>query len=109
VLGLVLKVTKLQHSSRIYVPVKVFSQFTGVDRGEYYNKAYLRLTCYGDGLAIVINEFGDGVPVTVHSKKLKTGGYIRYITIPLLLHKILGDRGYVVTEVRKGHMLLKVL
>jgi hypothetical protein len=104
-----LKVTRLQNSSRIYIPVRIFSEFTGVERGEYYSKAHLTLTCYEGGLAIIISEDGDGVPVTVHSKKLKTGGYIRYVTIPLVLHKILRDKRYVPVEVRRGYMLLKVL
>jgi hypothetical protein len=104
-----LKVTRLQNSSRIYLPVKVFSQFTGVERGEYYNKARLRLTCHEGGLAVIISEDGEGAPVTVHAKKLKTGGYIRYVTIPLVIYKILGNRVYVPIEVRKGYMLLKVL
>jgi len=105
----VLKVVRLQNSRRIYVPVHLFAEFTGVQRGEYYNKAYLTLTCYDGGLAIIISEDGNGVPITVHSKKLKAGGYLRYITIPVVLHKILGDRQYVPVEVRKGYMLLKVL
>ena len=58
---------------------------------------------------MVISEDGDGVSVTIHSKKLKAGGYIRYVTIPLVLYKILGNRAYVPVEVRKGYMLLKVL
>ena len=106
---MLLKVTRLQNSSRIYVPVKVFSEFTGVERGEYYSKAHLTLTCYDGGLAVVVSEDGDGVPVTVHAKKLKTGGYIRYVTIPVVLYKMLGNREYVPVEVRKGYMLLKVL
>jgi len=109
VLQAVLKVTRLQNSSRIYLPVKIFARFTGVERGEYYNKAHLTLMCYNGELAIVISEDGNGVPVTVHSKKLKTGGYIRYVTIPLVLHKILFNRHYVPIEVRRGYMLLKVL
>jgi hypothetical protein len=107
--GAVLKVTRLQNSSRIYLPVKVFSEFTGVERGEYYGKARLTLMCYDDGLALVIGEDIDGTPVTVHAKKLKTGGYIRYVTIPVVLYKMLGNRMYVPVEVRKGYMLLKVL
>jgi len=104
-----LKVTRLQNSSRIYLPVLLFGKFTGVERGEYYNKAHLTLICHEGGLALVISEDGSGVPVTVHAKKLKTGGYIRYVTIPLVLHKILGNRQYIPVEVRKGYMLLKVL
>jgi hypothetical protein len=109
VLETVLKVTRLQNSSRIYLPVHLFAEFTGVQRGEYYNKVHLTLKCNEGGLAIVISEDGDGVPVTVHAKKLKAGGYIRYVTIPLVLYKILGNRAYVPVEVRKGYMLLKVL
>jgi len=105
----VLKVIRLQHSSRIYVPVSLFAKFTGVERGEYYNKAHLTLTCHEGGLGIIISDEGNGVPVTVHSKKLKSGGYIRYITIPLVIHKVLGDRQYIPVEVCKGYMLLKVL
>jgi len=93
----------------MYVPVHLFSEFTGVQRGEYYSKAYLTLTCHEGGIAIIISEDGNGVPITVHSKKLKAGGYLRYITIPRVLHKMLGDRQYVPVEVRKGYMLLKVL
>ena len=104
-----LKVTRLQNSSRIYVPVKVFSEFTGVERGEYYSKAHLTLTCYDGGLAVVVSEDGDGVPVTVHAKKLKTGGYIRYVTIPFTLYKVLGDRMFVIDSVDRGLMVLKVL
>jgi len=107
--GAVLRVTRLQNSSRIYLPVKVFSEFTGIERGEYYSKARLRLTCYEDGLAVEISEDGEGAPVTVHAKKLKTGGYIRYVTIPVVLYKMLGNRLYVPVEVHKGYMLLKVL
>jgi len=109
VLETVLKVTRLQNSSRINLPVKVFSEFTGVERGEYHNKVYLTLKCHEGGLAIVISEDGNGVPVTVHAKKLKAGWYIRYVTIPLVLYKILGNRQYIPVEVRKGYILLKVL
>jgi len=105
----VLKVTRLQNSSRIYLPVVLFAEFTGVQRGEYYNKAHLRLTCYEDGLAVEISEDGEGASVTVHAKKLKTGGYIRYVTIPLVIYKVLGNKQYIPVEVRKGYMLLKVL
>ncbi len=83
VLETTLKVTRLQNSSRIYLPVHLFAEFTGVQRGEYYSKAHLTLKCHEGGLAIVISQDGDGVPVTVHAKKLKAGGYIKSFTPPV--------------------------
>jgi len=104
-----LKVIKLQHSSRIYIPADVFAKFSGVEKGEYYSKAYLSLDCTDGILTLVIDEHGEGAPVTVHSKRVKAGWYLRYVTIPFVLYKMLGDRNLVIDSVGRGFMSLKVL
>jgi len=104
-----LKVIKLQHSSRIYIPADVFAEFSGVEKGEYYSKAYLSLGCSEGMLTLFIDEHGEGAPVTIRSKKVKAGWYLRYVTIPFVLYKILGDRNLVIDSVGRGVMSLKVL
>ncbi len=104
-----LKVIKLQHSSRIYIPADVFAKFSGVEKGEYYSKAYLTLDCSEGMLTLFIDENGKGAPVTVHSKKVKAGWYLRYVTIPFAIYKVLGDRSLVIDSVDRGFMSLKVL
>jgi len=104
-----LKVIKLQHSSRIYIPADVFAKFSGVEKGEYYSKAYLSLDCSEGMLTLFIDENGKGAPVTVHSKKVKGGWYLRYVTVPFAIYKALGDRRFVVDSVDRGFMSLKAL
>ena len=104
-----LKLIKLQHSSRIYIPADVFAKFSGVEKGEYYSKAYLSLDCAEGSLTLYIDENGEGAPVTVHSKKVKGGWYLRYVTVPFVLYKVLGDRSFVIESVDRGLMVLKVL
>jgi len=104
-----LRAIKLQHSSRIYIPADVFSKFSGIEKGEYYSKAYLSLDCSEGALTLYIDENGEGAPVTVRSKKVKAGWYLRYITIPFVIYKILGDRTFMPYEVDRGFMSLKVI
>jgi len=104
-----LSVSKLSHSSRIYLPAEMFAEFSGVLRGEYYSKAYLTLRCGSEGMMIIIDENGSGVPVTVHSSKVKGGWYIRYVTIPFVLYKIFNGKSFIPYEVRRGYLSLKVL